>query len=193
MGTRLVTIATFDQAAQARLAQNALREAGIQVAVSDEAIVAMDWLLSNAVGGIKVQVREEDAERAVTVLERDLGPGTDGEVDEEQLAAEAEAAAPEDEPEPPARPTPALAAPPEEVPPIAHGSRENYARRLFFAAWLGLVVPPVAFFALYLFLNAAFGEGELSPRGRYNLLVGGLVMAPWPLLAVIVTLSCLWP
>jgi hypothetical protein len=184
MGTRLVTIATFDQAAQARLAQNALQEAGIQAAVSDEAIVAMDWLLSNAVGGIKVQVREEDAERAVAVLERDLGPGADGEMDEEQLAAEAEAAR-ADEAGAPASATPAAVATAEEAPPVAPGSREDYARRLFFAAWIGLAFPPFAFYALYLFLNAAFGEGELTPRGRYNLFVGGLVMAPWPLLVLL--------
>src|SRR5436309_3053264 len=101
MGTRLVTIATFDQAAQARLAQNALREAGIQAAVSDESLIAMDWLLSNAVGGVKVQVREEDAEKAVGVLEREFGAngellGPAERVDPEELAAEAEAAAPEE-------------------------------------------------------------------------------------------------
>src|SRR5262245_49182373 len=62
VGKRLVTIATFDQPAQARLAKNALDEAGIQSMVSDENLVAMDWLLSNAVGGVKVQVWEEDAD-----------------------------------------------------------------------------------------------------------------------------------
>ena len=65
MARKLVTIATFDQPAQARLAQNALEAAGVQTAVNDESLVAMDWLLSNAVGGVKVQVWEEDADRAV--------------------------------------------------------------------------------------------------------------------------------
>ncbi|HUR53970.1 MAG TPA: DUF2007 domain-containing protein [Gemmataceae bacterium] len=94
MGKRMVTVASFDLAAQARLAENVLKEAGIPVAVADETIVAMDWLLSNAVGGIKVQVWEEDAERATRILEGELGP--DDPIDEEQLAAEAEAAEPED-------------------------------------------------------------------------------------------------
>jgi hypothetical protein len=68
MSKRLVTIATFDQAAQARLAQNALEAKGIKAMVSDENLVAMDWLLANAVGGVKVQVWEEDADSAVVVL-----------------------------------------------------------------------------------------------------------------------------
>ena len=104
MAGRLVTIATFDQAAQARLAENALKEAGIQAAVSDETLVAMDWLLSGAVGGVKVQVWEEDAERAVAVLENQFGANGEGfggaDVAPEELAAQAEATADgEEEPE----------------------------------------------------------------------------------------------
>src|SRR5262245_35595910 len=109
MGRRLVTIATFDQPAQARLAKNALDEEGIQNAISDENLVAMDWLLSNAVGGVKVQVWEEDAERAVAVLERrfgEHGEGLGAAVTPEEFAAAAEAT-PQDEGEEPApSPTP---------------------------------------------------------------------------------------
>ena len=73
---KLVTIAAFDQPAKARLAQNALTAAEIPAVVSDESLVAMDWLLSNAVGGVKVQVWDEDVDRAVEVLEAEFG--TDG-------------------------------------------------------------------------------------------------------------------
>src|SRR5262245_48491290 len=110
MSGRLVTIATFDQPAKARLAQNELTAAGIRATVADESTVALDWLLGNAIGWVKVQVLEEDAERAVAVLEETLG--TDEEVDEEKLAAEAEAAGPEDEAdEAPPKPIPAVPAP----------------------------------------------------------------------------------
>lgn len=183
MGTRLVTIATFDLAAQARLAQNALQEAGIQAAVNDETLVAMEWVLSNAVGGIKVQVREEDAERAVVTLE--VAFGKNGErlgtaVDPDQFAAEAEAA-PRDPDEPPddvPSAPPAVPGPEAEEPASPDPySRDGYAKRLVFTAWLGLGFPPLVFYTPYLFLNAAFGAGELSPRGRYNLFVGGLIVA----------------
>jgi hypothetical protein len=187
MGRRLVTIATFDQAAQAQLAKNVLDEAGIQAAVGDENLVAMDWLLSNAVGGVKVQGGEEDADRAVAVLEEKLGARGEGlgtAVSPEELAAEAEAATPDagEEPEPAERP-----AADEPEPPLSPDSRDEFARRGAFTAILGLMLVafgsyyPVlgfacmllVFYTLYLHFNAGFGEGALSRRGRLNLFVGG--------------------
>ena len=175
MTDRRVTIATFDQAAQARLAENVLKEAGIPVSVSDETVVAMEWLLSNAVGGVKVQVWEEDEDRAVATLEREFGQDGSGlgpvAIDEAEFAAEAETAEGDDDEEriaavePPGKVDDSVEAPEPE-------SREDYARRLVFTAILGLLVPFVAFYAMYLLLNAAMGEGELSSRGRLDLYLG---------------------
>jgi hypothetical protein len=169
---RLVTIATFDQPAQARLAQNALTEAGVAATVTDESLVAMDWLLSNAVGGVKVQVWDDDAEKAVRLLESRFGEHGEGfgsKVSEEELAAAAEVATPEEGDEPS---LPISEDDDKETPTPAPESRENYARRLVFTAMLGLIFPPIAVYATYLFLNAAFGEGYLSSRGKYNLYLG---------------------
>ena len=193
MSKRLVTIATFDQAAQARLAENALKEAGIAVTVNDESLVAMDWLLSNAVGGVKVQVWEDDADRAVSVLEQNFGEHGEGlgtKLTDEELAAQAEAAEPE---EPDTQPQ--LANTPDTVDtetPPAPESREDYARRLVFASVLGLVFPPIAGYAIYLLLNAVFGEGKLSPRGRFNVYIGG-VMAFAGLTWFTILLGTVWP
>jgi hypothetical protein len=189
MADRLVTIATFDLPAKARLAQNILTEAGIKSVVADEAVVTMDWLLGNAVGWVKVQVMEEDAERAVAVLEEALG--SDEPVDEDSLAAEAEAASSEEgtgppestptSPTPEAQPdTPQASAASEpaadefEPPPIG---RDEYARRLLYGAIFSLVFAPLWFYALYLLLNAAFGPGPLSALGQRRLLIGGTFMA----------------
>jgi hypothetical protein len=181
MAGRLVTIATFDNPAKARLAQNALEGAGIKAAVADEAIVQMDWLLGGAVGWVKVQVMEADAERAVAVLEEAFG--SDEPVDAATLAAEAEAAGMGLESElpqgPPAAFTPtdplSAPAPPdeEERPP---SERDEYARRFFFAAVFSLVFWPLWFYAVYLFLNAAFGEGAISSRAKRKLLFGGVIL-----------------
>ena len=46
-----------------------LEAAGIPVFLGDELTIAMDWLLSNAIGGVKVQVPESYAEEAARVLE----------------------------------------------------------------------------------------------------------------------------
>jgi hypothetical protein len=179
MAGRLVTIATFDLPAKARLAQNVLEAAGIKAAVADETTVAMDWLLGAAIGWVKVQVMEEDAERAVTALEEALGK--DEPVDPEALAAEAEAAAAEDGAEPP-EPTPAAdapdpAKPSADAPEPKPSDRDEYARRFFLAAVFGLVFPLLWFYAVYLFLNAGFGEGTLSARGKHKLRIGVLALA----------------
>ena len=89
-----------------------------------------------------------------------------GAVDAEELAAQAEAAPREGSGELPTG---------EPIVP-ASADREDSARRMVFVAALGLFFPPLAFFALYLFLNAAFGERALSPRGRFNLWIGGAMM-----------------
>lgn len=159
-----MTIATFDQPAQASLAKNALDEAGIKASVSDESLIAMDWLLSNAIGGVKVQVWEEDADKAIATLEHKFGEHGEGlgGGPVEDLAAQAEAATPDEGEEPPPTPT----AEPDPISPPSE--REEYARRAVFTAIIGLWFPPAAGYACYLYLNALFGEGELSKRGRLN-------------------------
>jgi hypothetical protein len=168
MAGRLVTIATFDQPPKARLAQNALEEAGIKATVADETTVAMDWLLGAAVGWVKVQVLEEDADRAVTVLEEALGPSDP--VDAKALEAEAETAEPEEGSAPPP-PSPRDDDP---EPPLSE--RDEYARRFYLSAVFGLVFVPLWFYAVYLFLNAAYGEGPLSDRSKRKLRLGVLAM-----------------
>jgi hypothetical protein len=184
MGTRLVTIAAFDQPAKARLAQNALQAAGIRAAVSDETVVAMDWLLSNAVGGVKVQVWEEDAERAVAELEQAFGPHGEGfgTVDPEQLAAEAVAARPEGNEEPApedfASPAPATTATlGDEDAGETLTERERYARRAYFASLFGLAVPVLLFYAVYLVLMAWSAEGDLRGRWRGRAVLAAAITA----------------
>jgi hypothetical protein len=64
----LVTVATFSYPAEAYLASAKLESEGIQSTVADDYIVTIYWMLSNAIGGVKLQVREEDAETAAEVL-----------------------------------------------------------------------------------------------------------------------------
>ena|SRR5947209_7117107 len=67
---RMITIARCSLAAQAHAMRVQLEAAGIPVFLGDELTIAMDWLLSNAIGGVKVQVPERYAERATQVLEK---------------------------------------------------------------------------------------------------------------------------
>lgn len=48
--------------------KSVLEDAGIECYLQDDNVVRMDWLWSNAMGGIKLIVREKDAEEAEKIL-----------------------------------------------------------------------------------------------------------------------------
>lgn len=64
----LVTVARCSLPVEAYAIRLRLESAGIPVVLADEFTVTMDWLLSNAIGGVKVQVREDDLRQANQVL-----------------------------------------------------------------------------------------------------------------------------
>ena len=57
---RMVTVATFTKPEEAHLFSMNLESAGIKSFIQDENFVQVDMLLSNAIGGVRVQVAEED-------------------------------------------------------------------------------------------------------------------------------------
>lgn len=57
-----------------------LEAEGIEAWLADEHLVQTDWLYSIAVGGIKLQVRPEHAQRALEILNTDYS----GELEPEQ-------------------------------------------------------------------------------------------------------------
>ena len=65
------TLASFDHADQAHLLRMRLEGDGIAAYVRDENMVTLDWLYSLAVGGVKVDVADEDYEAALAVLAED--------------------------------------------------------------------------------------------------------------------------
>jgi hypothetical protein len=65
------TVATFREAYQAYLAKGKLEAEGISSIVVDEYVVGINWMYSQAVGGVKVQVAEADYERAAQILKED--------------------------------------------------------------------------------------------------------------------------
>ena len=67
-----VMIARYGGVPEALVAKSMLDSAGIESFLGDENLVRLDWFYSNLVGGIKLMVREEDAETATAVLERNI-------------------------------------------------------------------------------------------------------------------------
>jgi hypothetical protein len=64
----LLTVEEYDNASLAQVDVFALEQSGIPCYLENETIVAMDWLMSNAVGGIRLQVAAEDFENAKSIL-----------------------------------------------------------------------------------------------------------------------------
>lgn len=160
MNDELVTIATFDNTVQAHLARNQLAAAGIRATLVDEHTVGLNWTWSNAIGGVKLIVREEDYEDAARILtsrgeEQELddagqsfenGVESDEEVNE---VAEEQLDVDFDEPrvaEPKGGPT----------------QREQDAERALRAAYLGILLGPLQIYALWLLLGVWHSQERLG-------------------------------
>jgi rubredoxin len=70
----LVTIATYTDALMAHVARSRLESEGLLCFLADEHLIGMDWMYSNAVGGVKLQVRAEDARAARELLREGAAP-----------------------------------------------------------------------------------------------------------------------
>jgi hypothetical protein len=67
------TIASFAKPEEAHLLRMRLESVGIGAFVQDEYMVQMDMLYSNAIGGVRVQVADEDVEAASSLIQEDTG------------------------------------------------------------------------------------------------------------------------
>jgi len=67
-----VTVATFTYPTELAIIKGRLESEGIECYVKDEMTVQVYNFLSNAVGGIKLQVKQSDAEKAIEIL-KELG------------------------------------------------------------------------------------------------------------------------
>jgi hypothetical protein len=68
----VVSIRQFRDLPEALLAKGALDSAEIESFLVDDNMVRMDWFWSNLVGGIKLCVKQEDAEAALDLLEQSI-------------------------------------------------------------------------------------------------------------------------
>jgi len=87
----LVTLRTYRDPIDAELGRSQLESAGIPAFIFDRHLASIDWLYSNAIGGVKLKVDESDRDAALAILEEehieDLAeipesqyPATDGDV-----------------------------------------------------------------------------------------------------------------
>ena len=83
-------VSQFSTVGEAEAARSALEGAGIDVEVLDEQIVTVDWLYSNAVGGVKLLVRDGDIDEAEKILSTLAVEAADAEAEPARAAEPAE-------------------------------------------------------------------------------------------------------
>ena len=76
MADKLVTVAIFVEPVEANLAKGRIEAEGIECFLAGEHFAGTYWLLSNAAGGVKLQVRESDAQRAAEILQAKAEKGS---------------------------------------------------------------------------------------------------------------------
>ncbi|KPE49330.1 DUF2007 domain-containing protein [Chryseobacterium indologenes] len=67
--SELVRFKFYETALEANRDKQILAESGINSFIANEQLIQSDWLLSQAVGGIQLQVFEEDLEKAKKLLQ----------------------------------------------------------------------------------------------------------------------------
>ena len=68
MADKFLTVATFETSIEAGFAKSLLESDGVQVFLVDEHTTAMNWGCNLALGGIKLKVFKEDAEKASKIM-----------------------------------------------------------------------------------------------------------------------------
>jgi hypothetical protein len=82
MSQQLETVARFNDLTQARSAHTALEAAGISSTLQDQNMGSIDWGLMPAMGGLRLQVKSEDAASALEIVD---GLGVEVTDDESEL------------------------------------------------------------------------------------------------------------
>jgi hypothetical protein len=67
-GNRPIVLRRYRDLPEAFVAKTLLEGAGIESFLQDDNVVRMDWFWSNAIGGIKLVVRQKDAEESENLL-----------------------------------------------------------------------------------------------------------------------------
>jgi len=67
-----IMVGRYRDSGEAMIAKSMLDSAGIESFLGDENLVRLDWFYSNLIGGIKLMVREEDADTARKLLEENI-------------------------------------------------------------------------------------------------------------------------
>lgn len=166
--SRLVTIATFGTPIEAGIAQNALEAAGIRSFMLDDHLAGMNWAFTNAIGGVKLQVTDDDAPMAMKVLDDDTPVEfpDEAEVFDDGFGNGPHVEEMEDSEKPL---TPA----------------EEDADRVYRAAIFGIAFLPLQFYVSWLLLRIFFSNESLRPKQLSRVLLASAINLPFVLIAIV--------
>jgi Putative prokaryotic signal transducing protein len=186
---RLVTIAAFENAMQANLVKNHLEAAGIRCALADEFTASSFWHLSNAIGGVKVQVAEENLERASLVLDALEGkrrddPSEGVPADDESPVAQAPDTEMEQVASKASVPEPKPGDDEDDEPPL--NEREDNVERAYRTVLIGYMIWPLQLYAAWLLLDVWQSDLPLRPAIQRRLYWAIGLHLPMLIVAVIV-------
>jgi len=85
--TQSVIVARFSFPLDANIAKSNLQSVGIPAFIADEHTVNMQWLYSNAMGGVRLFVPAEHLEEAKEILNHDFSESVDWPVTQKQKPA----------------------------------------------------------------------------------------------------------
>ncbi|CAM3694002.1 DUF2007 domain-containing protein [Vibrio aquimaris] len=68
----MIIVARFSFPHEAHIAKASLEAAGIESCIADEYTINTQWLYSNAIGGVRLMVAEQDLEQAENILSADF-------------------------------------------------------------------------------------------------------------------------
>ncbi len=187
----MTTIATYGDVVEANLARSLLESADIRAFLADEGTVGLAWHLTTALGGVKLQVADEDAKKAAAALfaQRDhhlnesetddllqgagddrthrVAGGDDRRAGNEQAV--------DDLPEPDSHASEF----PDTVAETEPTLRELTAVRALRGAILGILLFPIQFYVFWLLLKIFVSEERLDPAPRRKAFVAALINVPF--------------
>lgn len=82
LGVKWVVIKSYSYPYEAQIAKARLTSVGIPAMIENEHTINMNWLYSNALGGVKVAVTHDHMEDAKFLLEHDFSQDVDEEFDQ---------------------------------------------------------------------------------------------------------------
>jgi hypothetical protein len=66
---KYITVATYNTPWEAHLARAKLESEGIYALILDEQTASINWFYSNTAGAVRLQVRKDESQRAIEILE----------------------------------------------------------------------------------------------------------------------------